>query len=177
MAAFIALSSFSPLASPFVPAAEAAGGPKAAPRRASTHVTKHKPTEYWVNLLEEAGVPCGPINTIDKTFADPDCPMSYAYWNPALVRQQRLLNPQTGEFDEVRVERLPDGVIPVNGRDVEATRWRLTATPPAIQAILLEIARRFVCDSASRNGFKVSDKSTNSSEVIAGIPIPPAPSR
>ena len=43
MAAFIALSSFSPLASPFVPAAEAAGGPKAAPRRASTHVTKHKP--------------------------------------------------------------------------------------------------------------------------------------
>lgn len=68
---------------------------------------------------------------VDKTFADPDCPMSYAYWNPALVRQQRLLNPQTGDFDELRVERLPDGVIAVNGRDVEATRWRLTATPPA----------------------------------------------
>ena len=69
---------------------------------------------------------------VDKTFADPECPMSYAYWNPALVRQQRLLNPQTGEFDEVRVERLPDGVIPVNGRDVDAVRWRLTATPPTV---------------------------------------------
>lgn len=68
---------------------------------------------------------------VDKTFAEPECPMSYAYWNPALVRQQRLLNPQTGEFDEARVERLPDGVIPVNGRDVEATRWRLTTTPPS----------------------------------------------
>ena len=26
---------------------------------------------YWVELLTKAGVPCGPINTIDQTFADP----------------------------------------------------------------------------------------------------------
>jgi formyl-CoA transferase len=38
---------------------------------AISEVTKHKPTAYWVELLEAAGVPCGPINTIDKTFADP----------------------------------------------------------------------------------------------------------
>jgi crotonobetainyl-CoA:carnitine CoA-transferase CaiB-like acyl-CoA transferase len=29
------------------------------------------PNAYWVELLSEAGVPCGPINTIDQTFADP----------------------------------------------------------------------------------------------------------
>jgi len=57
--------------------------------------------------------------------------MSYAYWHPALVRQQRLLNPQTGEVDEVRIERLPDASLAVAGREVEAMRWRLTATPPA----------------------------------------------
>ena len=50
--------------------------------------------------------------------------MSYAYWHPALIRQQRLLNPQTGEVDEVRIERLPDATIPVGGRDVDATLWR-----------------------------------------------------
>ena len=55
------------------------------------------------------------------------CLMSYAYWNPRLLQQQRLLNPQTGEIDELRVERLPDAVIPVSGRDVEASRWRLSA--------------------------------------------------
>ena len=38
---------------------------------AISEVTKHKPTAYWVELMEAAGVPCGPINTIDKTFADP----------------------------------------------------------------------------------------------------------
>ena len=26
---------------------------------------------YWVDLLNKVGVPCGPINTIDKVFADP----------------------------------------------------------------------------------------------------------
>ena len=31
----------------------------------------HKPAAHWVELFEEAGVPCGPINTIDQVFADP----------------------------------------------------------------------------------------------------------
>jgi crotonobetainyl-CoA:carnitine CoA-transferase CaiB-like acyl-CoA transferase len=30
-----------------------------------------KPSEYWINLLNEAGVPCGPVNEIDQVFADP----------------------------------------------------------------------------------------------------------
>jgi hypothetical protein len=61
--------------------------------------------------------------------AEPACLMSYAYWNPALIRQQRLLNPQTGEVDEVRIERLPDATLPVGGRDVDASRWRITSKP------------------------------------------------
>jgi formyl-CoA transferase len=34
-------------------------------------VTKQKPASHWIELFEEAGIPCGPINTIDKVFADP----------------------------------------------------------------------------------------------------------
>lgn len=33
-------------------------------------VTRQKTSEEWIKLMNEAGVPCGPINTIDKTFAD-----------------------------------------------------------------------------------------------------------
>ncbi len=33
--------------------------------------TKHKPSLHWIELFEDAGIPCGPINTIDKVFADP----------------------------------------------------------------------------------------------------------
>ena len=38
---------------------------------AIAEVTKTKPSAYWVEVFEEAGVPCGPIYTIDKVFADP----------------------------------------------------------------------------------------------------------
>jgi formyl-CoA transferase len=32
---------------------------------------RRHPNAYWVELLTKAGVPCGPINTIDQVFADP----------------------------------------------------------------------------------------------------------
>jgi crotonobetainyl-CoA:carnitine CoA-transferase CaiB-like acyl-CoA transferase len=34
-------------------------------------VVRSKPSQYWVDELNKAGVPCGPINTIDQVFADP----------------------------------------------------------------------------------------------------------
>lgn len=34
-------------------------------------VTRTKSSEEWVDLFNEAGVPAGPINTIDKVFQDP----------------------------------------------------------------------------------------------------------
>ena len=33
--------------------------------------TKTHPTAHWIAALEKAGVPCGPINSIDAVFADP----------------------------------------------------------------------------------------------------------
>ena len=33
--------------------------------------TRTRGTASWVTALEAAGVPCGPINTIDQVFADP----------------------------------------------------------------------------------------------------------
>lgn len=61
--------------------------------------------------------------------AEAECAMSFAYWHPRLPEQRRLLNPQSGRFEDVRFERLPDAPIGVQGRDVIATPWRLkTAT-------------------------------------------------
>ena len=34
-------------------------------------IMKAHTNEVWVKLMDKAGVPCGPINTIDKVFADP----------------------------------------------------------------------------------------------------------
>ena len=54
--------------------------------------TKTQTTAYWVETLNEAGVPCGPVNTIDQTFADPQ------------VQHLRMERPmQHPELGEVRV--------------------------------------------------------------------------
>ncbi len=34
-------------------------------------ITRHKTSAEWIDILNEAGVPCGPINRIDQVFADP----------------------------------------------------------------------------------------------------------
>lgn len=34
-------------------------------------VTRHKSSQYWVELFEEKGVPCGPIYNMEQMFADP----------------------------------------------------------------------------------------------------------
>ena len=38
---------------------------------AISDITRHKPAEYWIELFEGAGIPSGPIHTIDRVFADP----------------------------------------------------------------------------------------------------------
>jgi crotonobetainyl-CoA:carnitine CoA-transferase CaiB-like acyl-CoA transferase len=38
---------------------------------AIAEMTRRLPSAHWIEVLNEAGVPCGPINTIDQVFADP----------------------------------------------------------------------------------------------------------
>lgn len=64
----------------------------------------------------------------DKARAElPACVMSFAYWNPAMLRQARLLNAQTGEFVAVRVEPLGQEALTVRGQPVAAQRYALHA--------------------------------------------------
>ena len=50
-------------------------------------------TDYWIALLESVQVPCGPINTIDRVFADPQ----------VAARQMRLdlPHPRTGTLPSI----------------------------------------------------------------------------
>jgi len=38
---------------------------------AVSEVTRTQPSEWWIAKLEEAGIPCGPVNNIREVFADP----------------------------------------------------------------------------------------------------------
>ncbi len=56
------------------------------------------------------------------------CVMTFAYWNPALKSQTRLIDPQTGKLESVQVKSNGGGTIDVHGKPVEATGFRITGT-------------------------------------------------
>jgi hypothetical protein len=55
----------------------------------------------------------------------PACVMTFAYWNPDLLGQTRLLNVQTGEYLDVRVRTLDQETITVRGNALRAQRYAL----------------------------------------------------
>jgi hypothetical protein len=57
----------------------------------------------------------------------PGCVMSFAYWNPAMLTQPRLLNVQTGELTDVRIEPLGEETLRVRGAPTSARRYALHA--------------------------------------------------
>lgn len=56
-----------------------------------------------------------------------DCVMTFAYWNPAMLKQTRLLNPQTGEYLDARISALGKESIQVKGQATDAEHYRLVA--------------------------------------------------
>ena len=57
----------------------------------------------------------------------PQCVSTFAYWDRSFLKQRRLLNSQTGEMVEVKVDSAGTERRLVQGREVEAERYRLRA--------------------------------------------------
>ena len=66
-------------------------------------VTVFRTTAEWIAALEQAGVPCGPINDLDQVFADPQV--------QARGTRIRMAHPLAGEVDlvanPIRLSRTP----------------------------------------------------------------------
>ncbi len=54
------------------------------------------------------------------------CVMSFAYWNPEILRQTHLLNSQTGQYEAVTIAALGQEKITVRGAPMQATRYRIS---------------------------------------------------
>lgn len=93
-----------------------------------TYRYRHEATERWqgdcLRELRSATEDGGSQSTVDQRPAG-ECLMGFAYWHPNLATQTRLLNPQTGQVEAVRFERLPTGPVEVRGQVIDALGWRL----------------------------------------------------
>ena len=105
---------------------------------------RHKATEQWrgecltaltattdddgkaSSVRTEADGEALTIKTASATQSLSGCVMTFAYWNPAIQTQTRLLNAQTGKAESVQVSRAGSGSVEVRGQPVAATRFRIT---------------------------------------------------
>jgi hypothetical protein len=66
------------------------------------------------------------LDVPDSSRSLSGCIKTFAYWNPGILREDALLNPQTGELMAVKVEEVSTETLTVRGSDVAARRFRLT---------------------------------------------------
>ncbi len=116
---------------------------------------EHVATERWrdgcLRALVSRTDDDGERLAVDWRDPGTGCQMSFAYWNPRILQQQRLLNAQTGEIVPVRVLDLGEESIKVRGRPVRAQRYRLSAPPLEID-IWLDDGDWVALESPARGG-------------------------
>ena len=61
------------------------------------------------------------LTTGEEAISLADCVQTFAYWNPSILEARRLLNPQTGEYEDIKV--MPMGREARGGQQTE--RFRL----------------------------------------------------
>ncbi len=82
----------------------------------------------------------------------PDCVRTFAYWNPDILEADRLLNSQTGEYEDVSVAFESDDVVNVGDRTVHALRYRLSAKAGDITLWYSTVDRRWLALEAPAKG-------------------------
>lgn len=65
------------------------------------------------------------VVTEKKQFNVAGCVMSFAYWNPAMLQQTRLLNAQTGEYEPVTIKSLNTTTLQISGKALAAQQYKL----------------------------------------------------
>jgi crotonobetainyl-CoA:carnitine CoA-transferase CaiB-like acyl-CoA transferase len=97
-------------------------------------IIRRHPNAYWVELLNKAGVPCGPINTIDQTFADPQV----RHLGIARPIDHPKLGPQKVVGQPIHMSRYPQpeelGPTPEQGEHTDSVLRELGYDTAAITA-------------------------------------------
>jgi len=124
---------------------------------------RHQAIEQWqgdclralASTTDNDGKPSRVSADRDGALGD-GCLMSFAYWNPALLTQTRLFNPQTGHIDTVQVRAAGNGTLTVRGAAVAATRYRIVSAAPPIDVWYAANGDWIGLDSIVAGGRKLS---------------------
>ncbi|XOJ89790.1 DUF6134 family protein [Methylophilaceae bacterium Uisw_097] len=67
------------------------------------------------------------VTTNNKTTELPSCVMTFAYGNPKILDQKKLMNSQSGEYLDVDIQFIREENHKVKGKDILTDLWRIEA--------------------------------------------------
>ena len=85
-------------------------------------------------------------------FDLPSCVMTFAYWNPKMLTQKRLLNPQNGEYVNVDIKPIGQETVKVKGESLPALHYRMKTDKFLIDLWYSPDQRWLALDSTLENG-------------------------
>ncbi len=66
------------------------------------------------------------VKTGEESTSLGGCVRTFAYWDPGLLRSQRLLNTQTGEYEQASLKQLDNKPLSFKGREYGTRRYVLS---------------------------------------------------
>lgn len=69
----------------------------------------------------------------------PACTMTFAYWNPKILEQSKLLNPQNAEYLETTFTKIGNENITVKGKPTETTHYKLVGALNGAKKLNIEL--------------------------------------
>jgi Family of unknown function (DUF6134) len=73
----------------------------------------------------------------NQTLAE--CVMTFAYWNPKILEQSKLLNPQNAEYLDTTFTKLGAAKIDVKGKPTETTHYKLSGALNGVKKLNIEL--------------------------------------
>jgi Family of unknown function (DUF6134) len=68
-----------------------------------------------------------------------ECVMTFAYWNPKILEQNKLLNPQNAEYLDTTFTKLGNAKIDVKGKPTETTHYKLSGALKGVKKLNIEL--------------------------------------
>ncbi len=65
------------------------------------------------------------LSSPNITEINAECVMTFAYWNPKILQQKKLLNPQTGDYLSANISALGQETILAKGQSVKAEHYKI----------------------------------------------------
>ena len=93
--------------------------------------------EFVVNGIRESNNFYVITNNVKAPL--PACIMTFAYWNPKILEQDKLMNSQNGEYLDVKTTLLKQEKITIKGKNISANRYEMIASKNGVEKLKIQL--------------------------------------